>query len=128
MFERQSIKLELPYPPSVNHYYRNIQGRTLISKDGREYAQRVYGEVLEKRSLGKLPPEALGNADLWIEIYATPPDKRVRDIDNLLKPLLDAIRKSDLIEDDRWIKDLRVVMGTSDGTGQGRVRIEIGYR
>jgi hypothetical protein len=31
------MKLTLPYPPSVNHYYRRVGPRTLISREGREY-------------------------------------------------------------------------------------------
>ena len=32
-----SIRLELPYPPSVNTYWRSVAGRVLISKAGRMY-------------------------------------------------------------------------------------------
>lgn len=29
------VVLELPFPPSVNHYYRRVGGATLISREGR---------------------------------------------------------------------------------------------
>ena len=31
------IELELPYPPSVNHYWRRVGARTLISRGGRAF-------------------------------------------------------------------------------------------
>ena len=38
-------RLTLPWPPSLNRYYRHTairgQPRTLISEDGREYRERV---------------------------------------------------------------------------------------
>ena len=39
------IELELPYPPSVNHYYRHVGRRTLISREGRRFRDRV-GQAL----------------------------------------------------------------------------------
>ncbi len=35
------IELELPFPPSVNHYYRRVGPRTLISREGRRFRERV---------------------------------------------------------------------------------------
>ncbi len=29
--------VELPYPPSVNHYWRRVGDRTLISREGRKF-------------------------------------------------------------------------------------------
>lgn len=35
------ITLELPFPPSVNTYWRRVNGKTLISAKGRAYANQV---------------------------------------------------------------------------------------
>ncbi|MBI2930977.1 MAG: hypothetical protein HYY16_04950, partial [Planctomycetes bacterium] len=35
------IELELPFPPSVNHYYRHVGPRTLISREGRRFREEV---------------------------------------------------------------------------------------
>ena len=32
------IEVELPFPPSVNHYHRRVGPRTLISREGRRFA------------------------------------------------------------------------------------------
>ena len=34
-----TLELELPWPPSVNHYYRHVGPRVLISRDGRKRAE-----------------------------------------------------------------------------------------
>ena len=36
-----TAEFELPWPPSVNHYYRHVGPRVLISRDGRKYRERV---------------------------------------------------------------------------------------
>ena len=35
------IEFHLPYPPSVNHYWRRVGARTLISRGGRAFRQAV---------------------------------------------------------------------------------------
>ena len=35
------LELELPVPPSINHYYRRVGPRTLISREGRAYREAV---------------------------------------------------------------------------------------
>ena len=41
-------------------------------------------------------------------IHVRPPDNRKRDIDNLLKPLLDSLVEYGVIPDDSMIFDLRI--------------------
>ena len=39
--------LVLPFPPSMNTYWRNFRGRTVLSKAGREYKVAVAEYVSE---------------------------------------------------------------------------------
>lgn len=78
------INLELPYPPSVNNYWRKVGYRTLISKKGREYKKEVQGLCR-----GFTPFDA--HDRLSVTIYAFPPDRRKRDLDNILKALFDSL-------------------------------------
>lgn len=48
-------------------------------------------------------------ARLSIKIEASPPDRRTRDLDNILKSLLDAITHAKLIEDDSQFDDIRII-------------------
>jgi Holliday junction resolvase RusA-like endonuclease len=35
------LEVELPFPPSVNHYWRMWRGRMVISTEGRAYRERI---------------------------------------------------------------------------------------
>lgn len=108
--EGGALMFNLPWPPSMNTYWRSVtiagRARVLISKDGREYARRVRASL----ALYGLPKEAaFGDRPVELYIRAHPPDRRKRDLDNLLKPTLDALTGAGLWKDDGQIADLRIV-------------------
>ncbi len=39
------VELTLPYPPSVNHYWRRVGSKTLVSRAGRRFREDV-GRIL----------------------------------------------------------------------------------
>ena len=100
---RFCVTLELPYPPSVNHYYRHVGARVLISREGRLYRERVAA-YLFSAGIKEYP----GKVQLDIQAY--PPDCRRRDIDNLLKSFLDALTAGGLYKDDSAVKKLSIEM------------------
>lgn len=95
----------LPFPPSVNTYYRHIprRGGVLISAKGRDYRRDVCNFALPFRVNHK---PLTGRLSLTIEL--TPPDRRKRDIDNYLKSLLDALTHAEIWQDDSQIYELVV--------------------
>jgi crossover junction endodeoxyribonuclease RusA len=97
------LEIELPYPPSVNHYYRRVGPRTLISRQGRRYRERICAIL---RSLNIRPIE--GRLALTADFY--PPDRRRRDLDNLAKCLLDALQHGGAYHDDSQIKEMHTHM------------------
>lgn len=102
----QILTLELPYPPSVNTYWRHpgrgrLAGRHLISRKGREYRTQV-GWLLRSQRAGSEPLQ--GRLD--VTINAQPPDNRRRDIDNILKAIFDACTHGGFWLDDSQIKRL----------------------
>ena len=104
----REVLMALPWPPSVNSYWRSIMsgplaGRVLISERGREYRKRVAECALEQR----VPVGSLSGR-LAIDIHAMPPDRRIRDLDNLLKGLLDSLVHAGVLRDDSDIDDLRI--------------------
>lgn len=99
------MQFNLPYPPSVNHYYGRHGKRTFIKASGVRYRERIKSDLW--RSLtegGKEAPEPL-QGDLMVEIIIYPPDKRKRDMDNVKKALLDALQHAGLYYDDNQICD-----------------------
>lgn len=108
---------KLPFPPSVNSYYRHpggsgpLAGRHLISREGRNYRTAVQAAVLTGDRAG-LPFKG----KLAFTVFAAPPDHRRRDLDNLLKGLQDALCHAGVYVDDFQIDDLRVVRCAVDAT------------
>jgi crossover junction endodeoxyribonuclease RusA len=104
-----SQQFSLPWPPSVNHYWRNISkgplaGRVLISEEGRTYRKTCHDVILMQRVL-----PVIGRVE--VNLIARIPDKRKRDLDNLLKSALDAITHAGIIEDDSVIDKLTIERG-----------------
>lgn len=96
------IEITLPWPPSVNRYWRTFQGRMIISAEGRSYRKAVADQVLIQRGAKHYTQK------LKVEIEAFRPDNRRRDLDNLLKAVLDGCTHAGVWEDDSNIVDLRI--------------------
>ncbi len=95
------IRLTLPYPPSVNHYWRHVGNRVLISKEGRKYRAAV-SSLLNRKNVETL------TGDLIVDIVVYPPDRRRRDVDNCLKAMLDSMQWGGAYEDDSQIVRLTI--------------------
>ncbi|AQT67924.1 Crossover junction endodeoxyribonuclease RusA [Anaerohalosphaera lusitana] len=87
--------LTLPYPPSINHYWRRVGQRTLISREGRTFRKKVCA------LLGRGIEPLEGRLAVVLDIY--PPDRRRRDIDNVQKALLDAVEHAGVYRDDSQV-------------------------
>ena len=110
------VTLTLPWPPSVNTYWRTFQGRMIISAKGREYRKAAIEQVsLQVGSVGY-------QGKLCVEIEAFRPDKRRRDLDNLLKAALDACTSAGVWSDDSNIVDLRIYWADSIG---GMIKVHV---
>lgn len=110
------VELELPWPPSINHYWRRVGARTLISREGRRFRETVLA-ILAETSMVPLTEE------LEMLIVASPPDRRRRDIDNIPKALLDALQHGGVYIDDSQIVDLRI--RKADPVEGGRTLVQI---
>jgi len=100
------IKIEIPFPPSVNHYYRRVGTKTMISRSGRQYREDVSKVVWLSKSI---PTPQSGK--LAVALVAHPPDIRRRDLDNLLKASLDSLTHAGVWVDDSQIKALSIEWG-----------------
>lgn len=94
----------LPWPPTVNNYYTVWKGRKIISKKGKQFKKDCLPCIVP--IVQKMDAPLVG--DLILVIGVVMPDKRRRDLDNLLKPILDALGDYGVYEDDSQIVDLRI--------------------
>tara|TARA_R110000782_G_scaffold30348_6_gene75525 strand:+ start:24763 stop:25146 length:384 start_codon:yes stop_codon:yes gene_type:complete len=119
----QTLQLTLPWPPSVNRYWRSVpmgRGRgvrVLISREGRAFRRDAVARLAGLRPRGPLR----GRLDVRIELCA--PTRRALDIDNRLKALLDAMQQAGVYRDDGQIDRLLVERGPVTRGGLVRVAI-----
>jgi len=78
---KQTIRLTLPYPPSVNNYWKSFRGRVVLGKDGRNFKASV-----KKIGAGCEPIRG----PVKVTVIAYRPRKR-GDLDNILKATLDSL-------------------------------------
>ena len=108
----------LPYPPSINHYWRHVGPRTLISRQGRAFRKNVCALL---GGGGPRKPPAGGRIALCMDAF--PPDRRRRDLDNIQKPVLDALEHAGVYEDDSQI-DL-LISRRREPVRAGRLEIQM---
>ncbi|MER5122217.1 RusA family crossover junction endodeoxyribonuclease [Providencia stuartii] len=97
--------LKLPWPPSVNTYWRHCKGRHYISSKGTGYRKQVT-DYIKQHNL-----DIKTTSRIKIIITANPPDKRKRDLDNLPKAVFDSLTHAGFWKDDNQIDDMRIRRG-----------------
>ena len=100
----------------MNHIWRRLGSRTVISREGRRYRQTVCAALAAMRVTAML-------GRLSVRVTVCPPDARRRDLDNVQKALLDALAKGGAYRDDSQIDRLEVIRGPI--TPAGKVLVEI---
>jgi len=96
------IIFTIPFPPSVNTYWGFRGSRRFLTSRATVFKQQVAAQFLRSGY------EPLGDARLQVEIELYPPDRRVRDIDNVVKSTLDAMCQAGIFDDDGQIDILHV--------------------
>ena len=97
--------LQLPLPPSMNTYWRNFRGRTILSQGGRDYKLAVQEYV----TVNKIP--SFGDARLQAIITIFPRDRRKQDLDNRLKSLLDSLENAGIYDSDSQFDKIEIARG-----------------
>ncbi len=97
------VELILPWPPSVNRYWRRNGGRYFISSEGMKFRQDVNVICNSKKNV------FVETDRLCMAIKAFPPDRRRRDLDNILKAIGDALQHAGIYHDDNQIDEIRIV-------------------
>lgn len=114
----KELNITLPMPPSINRYW-GLQ--TMISKAGKTipiryvtYKAKEYKSKLEDIILKAYPnfgPWMIGDGTVKLQVIIRvyPATRREEDVDNRIKPLLDAL-EGVIYENDNQIKYLNVTL------------------
>ena len=78
------MTLTLPEPPSINHYWRVVRGRPILSRDGRLWKREAEVRAIAARLHRHDGPVAVSLT--WYR------GRRSGDLDNRVKVVLDVLR------------------------------------
>lgn len=93
------IRVTLPgFPPSTNHLYATVRGRRVKTKAYRTWRA---GAAMVIRAEAARQDGWIYHDPYYVQIEARGLNRN-RDLDNIVKPILDAVVESGAIVDDRW--------------------------
>lgn len=110
--EYRAISFDLPMPPSVNSMYRNVPGKGRVkTKDAKKWATEAGWMLVAQRNRDGRHKCITGSVE--VEVTAYRPASKRRDLDNILKALLDLLTSTKTIADDsqvvainaRWVDE-----------------------
>lgn len=114
---RASAHVVLPIPPSVNRCWRNVPGVGRV----RTAHYRAWRDAAGWELRAQRPPQIPG--DVSISIRAGRPRRR-RDLDNIIKPVLDILVSCGVIVDDSHVVALMAVWDSAVADDSVRVLIQ----
>src|SRR5437762_9311330 len=98
----KKMTFSLPFPPSINNYYSRSYNGVYINKRGKDYTDLVLWTMRDKIGF------SFGDSRISVKIDLYAPDKRRRDLDNILKCTLDVMQKLLIYKDDSQIDELMI--------------------
>lgn len=112
------VHFTVPYPPQANHMYTVARGRKIKSADYRTWSAAAELHIRAQRAGCVLGPYVM-------DIIVPRPDRRGRDIDNLIKPISDAVAAAGVISNDNKAMSVRISWASVDPTKGEPVRVWI---
>ena len=108
----------MPWPPSINGYWRAFRNRQIISKRGRDYRVNAIERLKE---LGLY--QELLSGELSVSIVLNPPTLRRYDVDNFNKALFDSLSHGGFWLDDEQVISLHIKKGEKIKGGNIELKI-----
>lgn len=113
------MQLILPFPPSVNGYWRSTQKGVLISELGRIFRSNALAAIYQQ--LRSRPTALLTELDVHVVLF--PPTRAKRDLDNFQKALFDGLTHAGIWKDDSQVKRMLVEWGPVTKGGKAEITI-----
>lgn len=113
------FQISLPYPPSVNHYWGSRGNYRYLTAKAKAFRAATI-EAVRLAGHG-----GFGDSRLQVCIKLNSPDRRVRDIDNCVKSILDSLCHAGMFLDDSQVDRLVVERGTVVKGGSCLVHIKL---
>ena len=119
IMRNKPISLRLPWAPSANEIWRNLRsGAVYLSPKYRSFLHAAKFEYMAQGS-----PKINGTPLLQVVLRLFPPSTHSYDVDNRIKPTLDALTKIGLWKDDRYVRKITVV--ANEAVKNGAIIVEI---
>lgn len=110
------VTLTLPWPPTVNTYWRRNGHRYFVTAEGVRFREAVRAVALGRVERMDGP--------VILRLRAEPPDNRRRDLDNVMKALLDGLQHGGVYADDSQVKRIEAEMFEPVAGGKVIVTVE----
>lgn len=111
-------RISLPWPPSLNNMFVNVPGKGRIASENYRRWKKEAGWLL----LSQKPQRFTGPVRVSVEL--NPPNRRVFDLDNRNKALLDLLVTHQVVPDDNSKFVRSVSVSVVDGGAPCTVTVE----
>ena len=104
-------EMRLPFPPSLNHYWRKDRNGMHISEEGKRYIAMARQLALlngrgDTEYFLRVHHEAEPKQRLKVRAVFFCPDNQRRDLDNMFKVIFDCLTKANVWADDSQVFEL----------------------
>jgi crossover junction endodeoxyribonuclease RusA len=101
-----SVTVSLAYPPSANRLWRSVRGHVVRSAEYAAWLAAASWTV--KMAVTKTFDRKGVPGPYGLYVQVCPPDNRARDLDNLLKPISDALVHGGAVIDDKLCQMIEI--------------------
>lgn len=113
------IEFKMPWPPSVNGYWKPYNNRLIISERGRIYRSNAIAHLIDIKLYNKKLSESLS-----VELVLNPPTLARYDVDNFNKALFDALSHGKFWIDDEQVIELKITKGVKTKGGNIEIKVK----
>lgn len=114
------MEIQLPYPPSINSYWRSVARRAILSRRVGNYWEAVVAAVVDQLGFSDA---VLLDGPVAVALSIVPSDRKRRDLDNLLKAVINPVVHSHLIRATRT--SATSIMSWTEPVAGGSVRLTV---